>query len=384
LLRSVSVVVGLVLASPLPGQSCFEAHEGVGCDDPVCEAAVCAIDPFCCDTVWDSFCAFEAADLCIDCDAAANVALGKPICVSSQQSAPFPFKADTIGRLNDGNTGAPHFATLSKGLPISRRDNQWIVIDLGECHVICEVTVWWEYAAAAEYCVQVSVDNCNWTTVAEFTGGTLGARSDVLDAVASGIRYVRLLLKDRASSASSNLGYGIYEIEVKGEAQGGGCEPPENLADAADGTTAEASSSMNPSECQFPQFCGPVANILDCDPATGHETRHEFVTVDPNLSPEDELIIVTLPGIVSIDKVELNWQRAFALRYRLQYRQSTGDGWTTLATVTDGDGSYDVHQFDPVCALQLRLRLGQRSTLYTDRDGYSLVTFKAFGPGLCI
>jgi hypothetical protein len=37
---------------------------GLGCDDPECEALVCATDPFCCDTAWDGQCADEAQDLC--------------------------------------------------------------------------------------------------------------------------------------------------------------------------------------------------------------------------------------------------------------------------------------------------------------------------------
>lgn len=38
---------------------------GPGCSDPECEAIVCAVDPFCCDTAWDGICADEAAMLCM-------------------------------------------------------------------------------------------------------------------------------------------------------------------------------------------------------------------------------------------------------------------------------------------------------------------------------
>ena len=40
-----------------------------GCEDPECEAAVCAEDSFCCDSAWDGICANEAADLCAVCGA---------------------------------------------------------------------------------------------------------------------------------------------------------------------------------------------------------------------------------------------------------------------------------------------------------------------------
>jgi hypothetical protein len=47
--------------------NCCEANGGLGCDDPTCEAAVCAVDSFCCDVAWDSICAGEAGDLCAVC-----------------------------------------------------------------------------------------------------------------------------------------------------------------------------------------------------------------------------------------------------------------------------------------------------------------------------
>jgi hypothetical protein len=39
---------------------CGEGNGSAGCTDPACEADVCAIDSFCCNTDWDSVCAFEA------------------------------------------------------------------------------------------------------------------------------------------------------------------------------------------------------------------------------------------------------------------------------------------------------------------------------------
>lgn len=66
------------LAASLSGDACSGCVTGAGggggnCDDPqagpgfpsdpTCEAAVCAIDPFCCSTQWDQFCADAAASL---------------------------------------------------------------------------------------------------------------------------------------------------------------------------------------------------------------------------------------------------------------------------------------------------------------------------------
>ncbi len=53
----------------LPGVSdCCSANGTPGCDNPTCEAAVCAIDSFCCDVEWDGICAGEAAANCQVCE----------------------------------------------------------------------------------------------------------------------------------------------------------------------------------------------------------------------------------------------------------------------------------------------------------------------------
>lgn len=48
-----------------------------GCDDPDCEALVCGLDPFCCDTSWDGLCADEAIASCAICQG--GVVLGEPV-----------------------------------------------------------------------------------------------------------------------------------------------------------------------------------------------------------------------------------------------------------------------------------------------------------------
>ena len=49
------------------GPDCCFPQATPGCEDPECEALVCAADPFCCDTLWDSLCAEQAAALCEAC-----------------------------------------------------------------------------------------------------------------------------------------------------------------------------------------------------------------------------------------------------------------------------------------------------------------------------
>ncbi len=45
-------------------RDCCDSHGYPGCDDIECESAVCAIDPNCCDDVWDEACAALAAAEC--------------------------------------------------------------------------------------------------------------------------------------------------------------------------------------------------------------------------------------------------------------------------------------------------------------------------------
>ncbi len=62
-----TILTGDLNGDDAPNESdCCAAHPEPSCDDPTCEAAVCAADPECCDTSWDAGCAFFAAALCGD------------------------------------------------------------------------------------------------------------------------------------------------------------------------------------------------------------------------------------------------------------------------------------------------------------------------------
>ncbi len=58
-----------------PGDGdCCVANGTPGCEDAECEALVCAIDRFCCDSEWDDLCAGAADDQCGICDSSGGVA----------------------------------------------------------------------------------------------------------------------------------------------------------------------------------------------------------------------------------------------------------------------------------------------------------------------
>jgi len=76
--------------------SCCEAHATSGCEDTEVEACVCAEDPYCCATAWDSLCVSEVESL--DCGLCAS-SCGTPQQVAAIDAAfePCP-SGDSVGQ----------------------------------------------------------------------------------------------------------------------------------------------------------------------------------------------------------------------------------------------------------------------------------------------
>ena len=51
----------------IPDSSCCSAHPEAGCDDATCQNTVCAQDPYCCESDWDQLCTDEALNWCVVC-----------------------------------------------------------------------------------------------------------------------------------------------------------------------------------------------------------------------------------------------------------------------------------------------------------------------------
>jgi hypothetical protein len=51
--------------TPTPGGDCCSAHDGTGCDVASCQTCVCNIDAPCCNMVWDATCVAEASNECL-------------------------------------------------------------------------------------------------------------------------------------------------------------------------------------------------------------------------------------------------------------------------------------------------------------------------------
>ena len=61
--------ITLLDSTVVSGGDCCTAHAAPGCDDAVCEADVCAVDPSCCVSGWDEVCRAQALALCSVCGA---------------------------------------------------------------------------------------------------------------------------------------------------------------------------------------------------------------------------------------------------------------------------------------------------------------------------
>lgn len=115
------------------------------------------------------------------------------------------------------------------------------------------------------------------------------------------------------------------------------------------------------------QWRHPASNAVDGNPST----RWSSAFSDP------QWLTVDLGAPAEITKVRLNWESAYAKDYEIEV-SSDESAWTTLKSVTDGDGKID--EFDVSAnGRYVRMRGTRRATPY----GYSLYEFEVYGkPGL--
>jgi beta-glucosidase len=126
----------------------------------------------------------------------ANLALNKPVTVSSTENAGTPGSGAV-----DGN--------LTTRWASAAADPQWVYVDLGATYTISRVKITWEPAYAKDYQIQTaSVAAGPWTTIKTVTGN-VGLINDNAGLSGSG-RFVRIYGTARATG----YGYSIFELEV--------------------------------------------------------------------------------------------------------------------------------------------------------------------------
>jgi hypothetical protein len=71
---------------------------------------------------------------------------------------------------------------------------------------------------------------------------------------------------------------------------------------------------------------------------------------------------VNLGSIHSINRVELNWEIAYASRYRIQTRTATSGTWSTAATITNSSAGAKVHTFASRNAREVQIYADAKGT----------------------
>ena len=155
-----------------------------------------------------------------------NLALNKTATASSQE----PNSTNDASKAVDGSKTTRWSSAYA--------DNQSITVDLQAVYSIENVVLYWEAGSAAQYSIQVSPDNVNWTTFISKTGMPAGPRTDDLTATAVQGRYVRM----SGVTRNTTWGFSLYEFEVYGSPVSVGPKAivgPNQILTDADGNGSE-------------------------------------------------------------------------------------------------------------------------------------------------
>ncbi len=135
--------------------------------------------------------------------AASNLALDKPASASSVESG-YPAE-DAV----DGGTASRWASDWS--------DPQWLMVDLEDTYTIDEVNIYWEWASARNYKVQIADSPTGpWTDCASVTNNWVNEHWKTLTFAPQTGRYVRVYCTARTTI----YGYSIFELEVYQDCEG--------------------------------------------------------------------------------------------------------------------------------------------------------------------
>lgn len=232
-------------------------------------------------------------------------------------------------------------------------DPQWIYVDLGERKQIERVVLHWETAYARFYQVQVSDDAVSWSPLVPGTIESDGHVDNFFDLTGAG-QYVRVYGTARATE----WGYSLWEIEVFGRTAGGPPPPPAST-NLARGRFTNTSSIERSTETYY-----YGQNAVD----GRDDTRWSSEFSDP------QWIYVDLGQTIDISRVVLKWETAYGADYQIQV-SSDAKNWTTIRSVTDGDGGVDDLTGLTGSGRFVRMFGTRRGTEW----GYSLWEFEVYG-----
>ncbi|HEY0637099.1 MAG TPA: ThuA domain-containing protein [Pseudonocardiaceae bacterium] len=261
-----------------------------------------------------------------------NLALNKPATASSSESAGM-----SAAQAVDGSATTRWSSQFS--------DPQWIQVDLGASYAVNRVRLNWEAAFGRDYQVQFSTNGTTWTTARSVTGGDGGI--DDLTGLTGSARYVRI----NGTARGTAYGYSLWEFEVYGDST----PPPPPPGNLALNKPATVSSS---------EGAGLGAAQAVDGSAT---TRWSSLFADP------QWIQVDLGASYAVNRVRLSWEAAFGSGYRVEV-SANGTTWTTLRTITGGDGGIDEHTGLGGTGRYVRIYGTTRGTGW----GYSLWEFEVY------
>jgi hypothetical protein len=263
-LRNVARLQAVVAAGgldPVEGGTCGDCQVATGvpgCSDDVCEGIVCAVDPFCCDTAWDSICAGEATSLC-DCGGGGGG--DNDNCADRIDALDGDTAFSTIGATTDG----PDDPTCNEGFPSNNNQD-----------------IWYNYTASCTGTVTVSLcgsgfdtkltvyDGCTCPAVVAATlacnDDFCGLQSQVTFSATQGNCY-----KIRVGGFGAATGAGTMNISCGGGGGGGcgDCESPNpnGLPGCSDDTCEAIVCAVDAFCCNtaWDSICaGEATDLCDC------------------------------------------------------------------------------------------------------------------------
>ncbi|WP_405939010.1 discoidin domain-containing protein [Streptomyces sp. NBC_00726] len=262
-------------------------------------------------------------------------------------------------------------------------DDAWIRVDLGSVIRVSSVTLDWEAAYGKKYVLEVSKNGTDWTTFYtedDGTGGSVTAHTYPQEVTG---RYVRM----RGIQRATPWGYSLYSFKVYG-------------GEPAPASTTRSNLALNhPAYGDFYQHAGnSPAFVTDGGWPADLKADQSRWSSDWNAN---RWVGVDLGATSTIDSVDLYWEAAYAVDYRIQvsddnrtwrtvYQPSAAEAAARRADVKspgDAVGRHDTVQLPtPATGRYVRMLGVERRSFYnpapaTAQFGYSLYEFQVWGTG---
>ncbi|MFI6345820.1 discoidin domain-containing protein [Streptomyces sp. NPDC050560] len=313
----------------------------------------------------------RAAAAAWDTDLAAGAATADPGAATSSGAT----GGDTAAGAFDGDAGTRWTSEAAA--------DAWIAIDLGEELRITGAGLSWDTAFGTRYVLEVSDDGDDWRTFYTEnagTGGDVAVHTYPQDVVG---RYVRL----RGIEPTNGRTYALKSFQVFG------------------GTPAPASTTRTDLALNHPAFSN-VYQDANTNPARATDGGYpDDLRADASRWASDwsadRWISVDLGATSTISDLDLYWQAAYAVDYRIQVSDDNRN-WTTVwqpsatdveqrrANVQSPGDATGLHDHidlpSPATGRYVRMLGVERRSFYnpapaTAQFGYSLYEFQVWGTG---